>query len=414
MKSKLFSVVDALQGFQSDWYETEKNTALLIKAVLSSLDIKSFSGDDLWNLVRLTWITVKGQDVAPDNWKHLKVPALASLFNLEPVVLDDLPATIKRMGLPSAVAMAAVRTTGMVNFRNVWRNSCRHWCKTNRKLLIGILHDASRLSPNVQERFDLAIRIEALPSVSSPNGKSRVGAPIVLTPSVACLDQSLKFPIINGKDKVRDLLRGLKLTNGDLERQVKGRINLIGQIGIEDAMIIDVLADKIKEAIPSLLPEQDSEAADDEGTDLPYLDEAERLATINSKTIKYRNRHNTMTDRLKHLFAKHVLKQGKSSHCRYDVLIKDYDRKGRDLLIEVKPDPDRGGIRIAVGQLLDYRRHLPNRLGTDLALLTITPPPQPYIEFLFDVQISVLWFTNETCRYLQGAGNSWSALKKAL
>src|SRR5437763_1966468 len=82
---------------------------------------------------------------------------------------------------------------------------------------------------------------------------------------------------------------------------------------------------------------------------LPYLDKAERLATIKSQTIQYRNRHNTMTDRLKYLFAKHVLKQGNSSHCHYDVLIKNYDHKGRDLLVEVKPDPDCGAIRIAVG-----------------------------------------------------------------
>src|SRR5882672_2150407 len=110
-----------------------------------------------------------------------------------------------------------------------------------------------------------------------------------------------------------------------------------------------------------------------------------------------------MTDRFRDLFYAHVLKQGNHSDCRYDVLIKNYDDNGRDLLVEAKPDPDRGAIRIAVGQLLDYCRHLPNRLATDLAILTITRPPQPYMEFLLDLQISILWFTNETCSDINGA-----------
>jgi hypothetical protein len=157
-----------------------------------------------------------------------------------------------------------------------------------------------------------------------------------------------------------------------------------------------------------------ADLTNDEGTELPYLDEAERLATTKSQTIKYRNRRNKMTDRLKDLFANYVLKQGTSSYCHYDVLIKDYDHNGRDLLVEVKPDPDRGAIRIAVGQLLDYRCHLPNRLATDLAILTITRPPQPYSGFLFDLQITILWFTNETCRDLKGDGKSWPAIKNAM
>lgn len=412
MSAKAFSVRNSLQGSVARWYETEKNTAALIKAVLASREMKAFSGDDLWSLLRLTWITASGREVAQDNWKCLKVPALALLYGQSPVVLDDLLSTIQGMSLPSTVVKAAARTTGIVNFRNVWRNSCRKWCTVHRKVLIGILHDAGRLPPNDQARFSLAARIDALPGISSPNGKSYVGAAAALTPIVACLDPSIRFPIINGRGEVRDLLRSLKLSNGDLERQVKGIVNLIGQFGIEDALTIDVLADEIAEHLPASLPEEDSAPNYTEGIELPYLDEAERLATGKSQTIRYRNRHNKMTDGLKDLFSMHELKQGNLSNCRYDVLIKDYDNKGRDLLVEAKPDPDRGAIRIAVGQVLDYRRHLPNCLATDLAIMTIGRPSKSYVDFLLDLQISILWFSDEKCSDMEGEGKAWSAIKK--
>ncbi len=112
-----------------------------------------------------------------------------------------------------------------------------------------------------------------------------------------------------------------------------------------------------------------------------------------------------MTGQLKSLFRDYSpLKQGTQAHCRYDVLVKDYDNCGRDLLIEAKPDPDRGAIRIAIGQLLDYRRNLPNRLATDLGTLTIFEPPESYMELLFDLQITAFWFSDETCRENWPAG----------
>ena len=80
-------------------------------------------------------------------------------------------------------------------------------------------------------------------------------------------------------------------------------------------------------------------------------------------------------------------------------------------MIEAKPDPDRGSLRIAIGQLLDYRRFLPHQAGTDLAVLTITPPPKEYMELLQDLQITVLWFADPHCGALSGDGKAWKALK---
>ena len=118
-----------------------------------------------------------------------------------------------------------------------------------------------------------------------------------------------------------------------------------------------------------------------------------------------------MTTRLIELFPSLQLTQGTKANARYDVLIKDYDKRGRDLLIEVKPDPDKGSIRIAIGQLLDYRRFLPHQAGTDLAILTIARPLDSYISFLQDLQITSLWFASEDCSALTGDGKVWNSLK---
>ena len=139
-------------------------------------------------------------------------------------------------------------------------------------------------------------------------------------------------------------------------------------------------------------------------SDLKDFDESERTAVMESRTIRYRNRHNRMTKALKLHLPNATLVQGDDPECRFDVLVVNYDRNGRDLLIEAKPDHDKGSIRLAVGQLLDYRRSLPNRLATDLAVLTITRPAEDYSAFLDDLQISQIWFEGEACSSLSCSG----------
>jgi hypothetical protein len=93
-----------LRDHKGEWYQTEKNTALLLSTILSSLNINKLSGDDIWNLLRLTWITLSKRRPARDYWKRLKVPALAALFEQEGTVLVDFKTTLEAMQLPAAVA----------------------------------------------------------------------------------------------------------------------------------------------------------------------------------------------------------------------------------------------------------------------------------------------------------------------
>lgn len=120
-----------------------------------------------------------------------------------------------------------------------------------------------------------------------------------------------------------------------------------------------------------------------------------------------------MTNALRSVLPKAKLEAGTHQDCRYDAMALGYDGD-RDLLIEAKPGHEKGDVRIAVGQLLDYRRFLPGRTGTDMAFLTITKPSQSYLNFLLDLQITILWYEDEQCLKLRGEGKAWQAVEKLM
>jgi hypothetical protein len=218
---------------------------------------------------------------------------------------------------------------------------------------------------------------------------------------------------------LKQKLSTLHLTNRGLREQVEGLMGLIGKFGLVDAFSVDTMTeDQIKVIVASRreAPKPPTAAPPTQGEVAPLaiLDEAERQAVQKSATTTYRNRHRKMIRRLGELFHGFTLGQGAGPDCRYDALITDYNRNGRDLLVEVKPDRDKGSIRIAIGQLLDYRRFVPNQAATDLAILTISPPTQSHIELMLDLRITALWFGDEGCCAISGKGGAWSALKTHL
>jgi hypothetical protein len=311
------------------------------------------------------------------------------------------------------VAGAAVKNTGMVNFYTARRKSSKEWCVANADALRQIVQHSRNLGHNVQDRLDLAAKIATLPPVPLPGGGRGQHAADLVTPLIACLDPGSLFPTINGRKAVRKLLTSMHLADVGLESQVKHFVSLIGDFGISDAHMIDVCADEITVAIRSHEITLQKPEKPPNTVPLQYYDDDERLSVRKSETISHQHRHNKITNALILLFTDLKPEQRNDPICRYDVLIKDYDQTGRDLLIEAKPDPDKGSLRIAIGQLFDYRRFLPHRPATDLGVLTIGPPDSSYMELLADLQITSLWF-DEDCSKLNGEGKAWKALEARL
>lgn len=397
-----------------DWYEVECNTAALMQATLAALPRKFLSGDDIWYLAMLTWITAhRGRTT--EHWRHLKIPSLENLFNSEGSQAEDLGEAIAEISLPSLVAAAALKRTGFVNAYRVYRNSFRDWCMVNSSALRRIISSAESLNLNDQSRFDLALMIAALPLIPSPSGERHMAAENLITPLIACIDPYSRFPIVNGEKGVHRRLKKLGLLESSLEDRVRGLIGIIGQFGLKDAFAVDTMPESLIEKITKKHQERRGlNEAIGSGSNLPDFDDAERQSILMAKTVIYRKRHNRMTTMLRLLFEDLRLTQGNTSECRFDVLAANYDNRGRDLLIEAKPDPDLGSIRIAIGQLLDYRRFLPRQAATDLALLTISRPSQSHIDLLHELQITSLWFADEDCKDVMGSGKSWKSVQALL
>jgi len=400
----MFRVRELIAGSKDkrDRYDRSRNSAAMIQQIIACFHIQGLTGDRLWDLVSLTWTTKNSDDIS-----RYKLPALARLFKSA----VRSPISIAALKLPESVAEAADEKTGIVNYYNARRNSSRQWCEANTVTLRDLVQNASKLNSNNEARFRLAAEIGRLPDVPLPDGTKPSSAAKLLTPLIACLDPLSRFPVVNGNKDVIKLLDNMKLASDSLESQVKGLVGLIDNCGISDAFMIDVCAKELSAVVKGLAP---LKANGKQGVPLGKKDEAERQAILKGRTLKFRKRHNRMTNALRSIFVALVPKQGERSN-EYDLRLENYDGNGRDLLIEVKPDPDKGSLRIAIGQLYDYRRFLNNHAATDLAILTISKPETSYMDLLLvDRNISALWFEDESCESLKGEGTAWPPLALAL
>ena len=125
------------------------------------------------------------------------------------------------------------------------------------------------------------------------------------------------------------------------------------------------------------------------------------LFALRSK--KFIRLHNSMTNSLQKICknCNCQINEGPDSN-KFDALITNYDGNGIDLLIEAKSSILRPHLRLAVGQLWDYRRGLGRHIATHLAVLLPQKPDFESLEFLNYIGIKTLWFTNKTLKKIEG------------
>lgn len=218
------------------WYDTERNTADLVKAVLEAVPARErrerLSGEDIWALLKLTWISKgKKNGETTIHYKKLRETALETLFG-------DMNPTSKIMS-------AAEKRTGHVNAYRAYRNSLEDWCKQNAVLLRSIREDAKSLRSDDKDRLDLASRIANLRPVPTPKHKKTKPASDFLTPLVAAIDPESRFPMINGARHVEKRLADLGLTSRSLREQVEGLIRCMDELGL-DAQGLDTMPQRPK------------------------------------------------------------------------------------------------------------------------------------------------------------------------
>jgi hypothetical protein len=372
-------------------------TANLVKACYEAkCRDNQLTPEKMHALCQLTWWGI--------HWQSTKLPALWTLWGKrgKPPYTDDAH-ELKSSGFPPSILKLAASETGIVNFYRVYRNSSLKWIRKNFRSLAPLVHKAAHLRDDDEAR-ELAEAVDELPRIPKPSRKPGKMSPAsLLTPLFGCLDPRSKFPLVNKNENVVSLLRKLGITSFSLLDQFNTLLRLIGQYGIRDAFMLDAVSKRLSRK--ALHKADDSIASLEKKADrtLDQKDDADVSVIIRTRSRKAVRLHNSMTNRLTRLCNRAHLRiyEGVEPY-RYDALVKNYDGSGKDLLIEAKNSSHRSQLRLAVGQLLDYRRGLRRRAVTDLAVLLPEKPSRDSFSFLADVGVHVLWFTDGKLTTIEG------------
>lgn len=112
-----------------------------------------------------------------------------------------------------------------------------------------------------------------------------------------------------------------------------------------------------------------------------------------AQTRTMRQRHNDMTNQLIALWPK--IEVGVNKNALYDALLKDFNGKGDDLMVEVKSETEIANIRMAIGQLYSYWHAAFDELNPNLAILLPSRPDTGTLKLLKWLKIGILWFADD-------------------
>lgn len=383
------------------WAERQRRTNRLVRGIAAHVLAGEPGGDQLFGLCRLTWITNAYDGDNPAYIRSTKIPALADALGID---LDGLTLTevaeqvALTTGDPDA-AQLVLTHTGFTNFYKAYRNSARPWAHQNRAALLDIFRRALALSTDEQGE-SLTALVAALPPIPKANHPEQGMRPeFLVTPVCFALDGRIRYPIINGADRVQSLLRRIGALDGTAVAKYRALVGLIGRGGIKDAADLDQLglADQVDflstddQPLRHLLQEQP-----EHGDELPSKEESEVTRLQQALNIEQRRLHNAMTNRLRRALANRTLLEGRAVDCLFDVLVRHYDEEGNDLLIEVKSSTDASQIRMAIGQVLSYWHRLKGPTDDPHIAILLPSRPDERIAGLLDwLQIGLMWFEGE-------------------
>lgn len=132
-----------------------------------------------------------------------------------------------------------------------------------------------------------------------------------------------------------------------------------------------------------------------EGVELSLKDEDDIAKLQFSIEIKQKRIHNSLTNKLKKILTNYTLLEGNKDNAMYDILVKNYDFSGNDLLIEVKSNSNIESIRLAIGQLFDYWYSLKGDLEPCLSVF-VPNEPNDHVKKLLDwLNIGLLWLSED-------------------
>lgn len=397
------------------WAERIRHTNHLVRAVAGYvLGRPKYTPDQLYGLCKLTWITDSFSGDGAAYIRSTKIPALGDAFarDFSDRSLEQIAAEISQIMESEAVKPLILRHTGFTNLYKAYRNTARPWIHSNFKKLAPLFEAAYTLQTD--EDGSLIIRgIEALAGIPKARHEEQVMRPeYLLTPAFVSLDQRLRFPLINGNDGVRKLLRSLNVKGAPLHAQYQSMIALYGVGGITDSADLDQIGRDLPDFLApngTVPTKQLLRQKPTNGNALPLKDEDDIVSLQGARELVQRRLHNTMTNTLCALLSGHTLLEGGNKSAMFDAMVKDYNGDGDDLLIEVKSSTEDAHIRMAIGQLYAYSHQLKPTNDLRLAVLLPHEPAQHLKELLDWLDIGAMWLTPEalatSTTWLKGLAN---------
>lgn len=382
-----------------EWGKRQLRTSKLVRFCTEYLLNKSITSNNVYGLCKLTWITNSFDSKDGSYIWSTKLPALSDIFEEDFLQYDykkisNIIADLTGTEVKDINDMI-YNGTGYTNFYKAYRNSSKVWIQKN----LNKIHPLISIGYNIKsdkEAEDIINVVSNLPRIPKGNGSPGDMSPqFLLTPLFFSLDKRLRFPLINGNKGVVKTLKKLNVNNQPLTAQFKAVVNIIGKGDIKTAIDVDRLGGDLpyfvgfdgKKPTRKKLKKKSDKI-------LTLKDENDVTIIKKSLSIKSKRLHNTMTNLLTDELSSYELHEGNSNDNMFDVLVKNIDAKKSDLLIEVKSSADIANVRMAVGQLMDYARHLENYQNTYWAVFTPELPDANVIEYLQFHKFNLLWIEN--------------------
>lgn len=388
----------------AQWPKRMRDTARLIRVIAEHTVIRNRpTPDQLYGLCKLTWITSSFDGDNPAYVRSTKIPGLGDALrgdfgNLD---LPGVAAEVARLlGTPQSRSMV-LKHTGFTDLYKAYRNVARVWVADNAARLRLMFRAAYNLQSD-EQGLQLARQIQQLPRIRLAAGSTRAMRPeYLLTPIFACLDPRGRFPLINGNKGVQHVLSQLRVKTAPLERQYQTMLTMYGQGGVRDWADLDHVGRSgdlqylihLKGRAPTMKTLGMQSLVD---TRLALKDASDLEAIHKARATSMIRLHNHMTNRLKAFWEpSYQLREGLRNEVMFDVLIRNFDARGRDLLIEVKSIADEPNVRMAIGQLDAYTYALGLKRDQPRAVLLPCKPEQHIIELLQWREVGLLWFDGE-------------------
>lgn len=384
-----------------NWAERQRRTNHLVRVVADYLfKQRVVSPGQLYALCKLTWITSSYEGPESAYITSTKKPALGEIFQQDysAETIDQVAADASTIVGSLSIKNLILSDTGFTNFYKAYRNTAREWIRRNFTLVLPLFKRAYGLGTD-DEGLALVRSIKQLPGIPKANHEQQLMKPeYLLTPAFFALDRRLRFPLINGNEGVKNLLARLKVAEAPLDEKYQKMIGLYGKGGIGDAADLDQVGGDLPDfiEIDGTNPTKKLlERKPTDGRELPLKDDQDIESLQSELTVPFRRIHNQLTNKLRTCLFEYTLLEGSSKAAMFDVLIKNFDGSGNDLLVEAKSSVEVAHIRMAIGQLYSYWFHINGETEPHMAILLPGEPDDETKQLLQWLKVGLLWFSDD-------------------